>query len=140
MTTGPAALLRRAAYLLQYRAAQADKPGTRWMVDQDDEGALVLASYWPEDTEPGQPHSTSTVASYAYPDHPDLYTHAQAIGAASHSSALDPATAVALAAWLQAAADFADQAEALGGLDRAAPLLAPAIAFAETYLRLGQSL
>ncbi|MFF2630915.1 hypothetical protein ACFVUN_34770 [Kitasatospora griseola] len=109
-------MVSEAAKVLERRAAAADEPGTRWMVDQDDDGALVLASYWPEDAVPGELVSTGTVAVYAYADHPDRYAPEGALAAAAHCAGLDPVTALALAAWLRTAAGFADRAEELGGL------------------------
>lgn len=51
MTQG---LLREVAALLRRRAAEAaDSPDERWMVDQDEAGALVLTAFTPEDVAPG---------------------------------------------------------------------------------------
>ncbi|WP_055526785.1 hypothetical protein [Streptomyces graminilatus] len=129
-------VLREAAALLRRRAAEAaDSPDERWMVDQDETGALVLAAFTPVDVEPGGVVSGTTLASFAYPDSPDRHTHARALGAAAHTAALDPPVAVLLATWLEATAaseDRAGEADRSGAL---APLVAPAIPFALLYLR-----
>ncbi|KDN80511.1 hypothetical protein KCH_77450 [Kitasatospora cheerisanensis KCTC 2395] len=81
-----AEVLRRAAGLLEQRAVAAAEAGTRWMVDQDEHGAPVLASYRPDDTIAGEPVSTSTIASYAYTDHPDRHAPRLSLAAAAHSA------------------------------------------------------
>lgn len=133
MTAG---LLREAAALLRSRAAAAtESPEERWLVDQDETGALILAVFTPQDVEPDGTVRSSTLAWFAYPDSPERHTHAQALGAASHMAALDPQTAAALAAWLEMTAAFEDRAEELGGTEAATPLLDPATRFARLYLR-----
>ncbi|MEV6403957.1 hypothetical protein AB0M58_13560 [Streptomyces bobili] len=44
--------LREAAALIRRRAAEAASSDERWMVDQDETGALVLAVFTPENVEP----------------------------------------------------------------------------------------
>ncbi|MEV6403958.1 hypothetical protein AB0M58_13565 [Streptomyces bobili] len=83
--------------------------------------------------------SGSVLASFAYPDHPRRYTHARALGAASHMAALDPQAAVLLATWLETTAAFEDRAEELGDTEGAAPLTEPANRFARAYLRTATS-
>ncbi|MFD5559112.1 hypothetical protein [Kitasatospora griseola] len=72
-----------------------------------------------------------------HPDHPDRHAQRLALAAAAHSAGHGPgpATAPALAARLRATAAFADRAEHLDGPDEAAPLLGPAVEFAEACLR-----
>jgi hypothetical protein len=133
MTQG---LLRKAAALLRRRAAEAaTSPEERWMVDQDDTGALVLAAFTPKDVDLDGTVGGSTLASFAYPEDPERRTHARALGAASHMAALDPQAAVTLAAWLEITARFEDRAEQLGDVEGAAPLIDPADRFARAYLR-----
>lgn len=132
----PENLLREAATLLRRRAAAAmGTPDERWMVDQDETGALILASYTPEDVDPDGTIGGSIVASFAYPDDPERRTHARALGAASHAAALDPQAALALAAWLETTASLEDRAIELGDIESAAPLVEPATRFARSYLR-----
>lgn len=50
-------------------------------------------------------------------------------------AALDPQSAVALAAWLETTASLEDRAEELDDVEAAAPLVEPAIRFARLYLR-----
>ncbi|MFF1733759.1 hypothetical protein [Streptomyces sp. NPDC058247] len=129
-------LLREAAALLRRRAAGATEfPEERWMVDQDETGALVLSVFTPEDVDPDGTVGGSILASFAYPDSPERHTHARALGAAAHMAALDPQTAVALAAWLETTASFEDRAEELADVEGAAPLVEPATRFARAYLR-----
>ncbi|MFF8790862.1 hypothetical protein [Streptomyces sp. NPDC015125] len=129
-------LLRQAAALLRRRAAEATgSPDERWMVDQDEAGALILAGFAPEDVEPDGTVSGSTLASFAYADDPEQRTHAQALGAAAHMAGLDPQTAVLLAVWLETTASLQDRAEELGDVVGAAPLVEPAGCFARSYLR-----
>ncbi|MER5974518.1 hypothetical protein ABT112_33260 [Streptomyces sp. NPDC002055] len=131
-----AGVLREAAALLRRRAAEAaGSADERWMVDQDESGGLVLAVFMPEEVAPDCTVSSGILASFAYPDSPERATHAGALGSAAHMAALDPPAAVALAAWLETMADFADRAEELGDLRGAAPLLEPAVRFARVYLR-----
>lgn len=114
----------------------ADGSGTRRTVDQDACGALVPASCRSEDVGGGEPVSTSTIASCAAPTTP---TGTPGTPGGSRSprprTAPAPATAPALAARLRATAAFADRAERLDGPDEAAPLLGPAVEFAEACLR-----
>lgn len=129
-------MLREAAALLRRRAAEAARsPEERWIVDQNDTGALVLSAYEPEDIDIDGTVGGGILASYAYPDDPDQRTHARALGAASHTAALDPPTAVALAAWLETTASLEDRAEELDAVEGAAPLTEPANRFAHAYLR-----
>ncbi|MEU7560261.1 hypothetical protein [Streptomyces eurythermus] len=131
-----ATLLRQAAALIRHRAAEAAcSLEERWMVDQDETGALVLAAFTPESVEQDGTVSGSVLASFAYPGHPERYAHARALGAASHMAALDPQAAVLLAAWLETTAAFEDVAEELGDTEGAAPLTEPANRFARAYLR-----
>lgn len=133
MTTG---LLREAAAALRRRAAEAAaSPDERWTVDQDDDGALVLARYLPEDVAPDGTVGGGTLASFAYPGNPDRATHAHALAAAAHIAALDPPAATALAAWLETTATLEEHAEHLDDADGAAPLIRPAARFAHAYLR-----
>ncbi|MFJ8444031.1 hypothetical protein [Kitasatospora griseola] len=104
------------------------------MVDQDEHGALVLASYQPQETIVGEPISMSTAAVYIYTNHPERHAPARALAAAAHCAGLDPATALALTASLRTTADFADRTEELGGLADAPPLLDPALAVARSNL------
>ncbi|EGX54622.1 MULTISPECIES: hypothetical protein [Streptomyces] len=129
-------LLREAAALLRRRASEAaESPDERWMVDQDETGALVVAAFTPQDLEADGTVSGSTLASFAYPDSPGRYTYARAFAVASHMAALDPQGVVALAAWLETTASFEDRAQELGGTEVAAPLIDPAVRFARLYLR-----
>ncbi|MGW7433335.1 hypothetical protein ACWGIN_27820 [Streptomyces sp. NPDC054861] len=128
--------MREAAVVLRRRAAAAaESPDERWMVDQDETGALVLTVFTPDDVEADGTVSGSTLASFAYPGHPERHTHARALGSAAHIAALDPQSAVALASWLETLAAFEDRAEALGEAEGAAPLTDPAKRFARAYLR-----
>lgn len=131
-----ASLLRDVAALLWRRAAEAvEFPDERWMVDQDETGALVLAAFTPGDVAPNGTVGSSVIASFAYPDSPERLTHAPAFGAAAHMAALDPQAAMALAAWMQATASLEERAEELGEVAGAAPLVEPAVRFAQLYLR-----
>jgi hypothetical protein len=133
-------VLREAAALLRRRAAEAaGSADERWMVDQDETGALVVAAFTPGDVDLRGSISGATVASFAYPDSPERHTHAWALGAAAHTAALDPPVAVGIAAWLETTAVFEDRAEELSGLDAAAPLIQPAARFAHLYLRTNTS-
>lgn len=133
MTDG---LLRKAVALLRRRASEAAEfPDERWMVDQDETGALVLAAFTPQDVDPDGTVGGGILASFAYPDSPERHTHARALGVASHMAALDPQAAVALAAWLETMASFEDRAEELEDVEGAAPLVEPATRFARVYLR-----
>ncbi|MGX4731460.1 hypothetical protein [Kitasatospora griseola] len=111
------------------------------MVDQDACGALVLASRRPEDVVGGEPVSTSTIASCAAPTTPTTPTGTPSGSRSPRPRTAPtrpgpgPATAPALAARLRATAAFADRAEHLDGPDEAAPLLGPAVEFAEACLR-----
>ncbi|MGW2872059.1 hypothetical protein ACWDCZ_28220, partial [Kitasatospora sp. NPDC001225] len=98
-----ARVLRRATGVLEQRALAADEPGAQWMVDQDEHGALVLASHrlGEGDAVAGGPIGTSTVAVFAYADHPEWHAPARALAAAAHCAGLDPDTSLALAAWLR---------------------------------------
>lgn len=130
------ALLRETAALLRLRAGEAAAfPDERWMVDQDEAGGLVLASFVPEDVAADGAVGGSVLAWFAYPGSPERATHARALGAASHTAALDPQTAVLLAAWLETTASLEDRAEELGNSESAAPLVKPATRFARSYLR-----
>ncbi|MEU6987313.1 hypothetical protein ABZ946_28425 [Streptomyces sp. NPDC046324] len=133
-------LLREAAELIRRRAAAAAKsPDERWMVERDEAGALVLAAFTLDDVGADGIVSSSVLASFAYPGHPERHTHALALGVASHTAALDPQVAVMLAAWLETMASFEDQAEELGEAEGAAPLTEPAKQFARTYLRTAEN-
>lgn len=105
------------------------------MVDQDETGALVLAVFTPADIEPDGTVGGAVVASFAYSCDPERRAPARSLGAASHMAALDPPTALALAAWLETAADFADRATQLDDLSCAARLIRSAETFARSYLR-----
>ncbi|MFE5550298.1 hypothetical protein ACFQ71_42260 [Streptomyces sp. NPDC056534] len=59
----------------------------------------------------------------------------QALGAASHTAALAPQTAVLLADWLEATAVLENRAEVLGVTEGAASLIEPAIRLARSRLR-----
>ncbi|MFE6134122.1 hypothetical protein ACFQ6Q_38595 [Streptomyces sp. NPDC056437] len=129
-------VLRGAAALLRVRAEDAvQSSGERWVVDQDEAGGLLLAAYAPKDIAADGTVSRSIVASFAYGDSPTRATDGQALGAAAHTAGLDPKTAQALAALLETMAAYLDQAEELGNTQAAATLLAPAMRFAQTYLR-----
>ncbi|MFD9033318.1 hypothetical protein ACFVZW_19515 [Streptomyces sp. NPDC059567] len=137
MTKG---LLREAATLLRRRAGEAAAfPDERWMVDQDEAGGLVLTAFVPEDVAPDGVVGGGVVAWFAYPESAEPATHSRALGAASHMAALDPQTAVLLAAWLETTASLADRAEELGDVEGAAPLVEPATRFARSYLRTTQA-
>ncbi|MFE7511437.1 hypothetical protein ACFU8I_09455 [Streptomyces sp. NPDC057540] len=87
-------LLREAAAVLRRPAGEAvAAAGERWIVDQDETGALVVAAFGPDDVDPVDGTLSGTIlATYAYPDHPQRATHAHAhaLAAASHTAALDP--------------------------------------------------
>lgn len=106
MTTGPD-LLRNAATQLRHLAHGALEVGTeRWMVDQNEDGGLIVGSYTPDDIDPEGVLSTSTavVAAFHYTD--DDSRAPAAVGpAASHIAALDPRVALALADWLALAGE-----------------------------------
>ncbi|MER7832190.1 hypothetical protein [Streptomyces sp. NPDC095602] len=86
-------VLREAAALLRTHAAEAlAAPEERWLVDQDENGALVVTAYLPDDVDP-EGVSGTTVLSLAYPDDPDRRTYGRALGTAGHVAALDPQTA-----------------------------------------------
>ncbi|MFF5924199.1 hypothetical protein ACFY8C_38625 [Streptomyces flavochromogenes] len=136
MTKG---LLREAATLLRRRASEAAAfPDERWMVDQDEAGGLVLAAFVSEDIAPDGMVGGSVVAWFAYPGSPERATHSQALGAASHTAALDPQTAVLLAVWLETTASLEDRAEDIGDVEGAALLVESATRFARSYLRAPQ--
>ncbi|MGW4701430.1 hypothetical protein [Streptomyces sp. NPDC004285] len=130
-------LLREAAAVLRRRAGEAvAAAGERWIVDQDETGALVVAAFGPDDVDPVDGTVSGTIlATYAYPDHPERATHAHALAAASHTAALDPQAAVLLAVWLETTAALQDRAQELGDPEGAAPLIEPATRFARSYLR-----
>jgi hypothetical protein len=129
-------LLREAAALLRRRAGEAVAvPGERWMVDQDEAGALVVSAFVPEDVALDGTVSGAAVGWYAYPDNPQRAAHAHALAAASHTAALDPQTAVVLAVWLETTDALQERAQELGDAEGAAPLIEPATRFARSYLR-----
>ncbi|MFE6133213.1 hypothetical protein ACFQ6Q_33895 [Streptomyces sp. NPDC056437] len=104
-------------------------------MDQDETGTLLLAACAPRDVADDGTVNSHVVASLTHEGSPPGATDGPAFGAASHMAGLDPKAALTLAAWLDTMAAYADRAEEPGSTEAAAPLLAAAMRFAQTYLR-----
>ncbi|MFD3441899.1 hypothetical protein ACFWU3_30840 [Streptomyces sp. NPDC058685] len=129
-------VLRGAAALLRLRAEDAvQSPEERWIVDRDETGDLLLAACAPRDVADDGTVNSHVVASLTHEGSPPGAADGPALGAASHMAGLDPKAALMLAAWLDTMAAYADRADEPGNTEAAAPLLAAAMRFAQTYLR-----
>nr|WP_024127730.1 hypothetical protein [Streptomyces sp. F12]AHE40494.1 hypothetical protein pFRL6_407c [Streptomyces sp. F12] len=81
------------------------------MVDRDDTSALVVNVFTPDDVAGDGTVSGSIVASPAARRPGAARTRARMLGAAAHTAALDPQTAVMLTSGLETTASFEEKAQ-----------------------------